>query len=131
MKRSKIVFFIGIVLVILSSDGCTKESDKCLSYATESVIKVEGAATGAINEEIGLRVTYTSGVCDDFFEFEESVDIKTSTIKVITRSEICICTLQLVPREVVYKFKATEAGTYALKFQREEGFYVTHTITIN
>ena len=128
MNRSKTFLFIGVVLVILSSYGCSKDSDKCLSYSTESVIKVEGAITGAVNEELNLHVTYTSGLCDTFFEFDESVDIKTSTIKVITSSETCICTLQLVPHEAIYKFKATEAGTYTLKFQQEEGLYITHTV---
>lgn len=123
------VFFFVLLTTLLS---CHKIKDgKCISFAIAPVTNIAGANTAAVNQEISLTVSFTcNNGCGQFGNFEETATGNTATIIVNAKYVGCVCTQDLPTRQIIYKFKRSQAGTYDLKFFQEGSTYLTHTITV-
>ena len=105
---------LGLLILLLYS--CTKkENDSCISYIPAPVTKVDGPNSGMVNQEI---------------PFTEDLNENTASIKVIAKYEGCVCTQALVPGQILYNFKASQPGTYYLKFLQWDINYLMDTILI-
>lgn len=128
----RLYFITSILFSALSLLACTRSGDDgdCISFKRAPVEKVEGPATGLVNQEIKLNVVFrcacTSGQLD---RFEKSTNGDTTTVNVIARYAGCTCLTAAPLQQAVYTFKATEARTYYLKFGAYE-HYLTHVITV-
>ena len=129
-KYLKLVFFFFSLLITLF--GCHKNEDsKCLSFSKATVTKIEGANSASVNQEVILTVSFSCyNGCGQFGNFDETITGNTTTITVNAKYEGCICTQDLPTRQVIYKFKKSQAGTYDLKFLQTENTYLTHTIIV-
>lgn len=130
MKRS---FAVLMAVAILSLTGCFKDpvDGECVSYHSAPVTKVEGPSTAGINQEIDLLVSFTcSNGCGQFGTFEKLTDVDTIHINVLAKYQGCVCTYDVPVRQATYKFKASQAGTYYLKFRQAENNILTDTITV-
>jgi hypothetical protein len=133
MQKRNNSMLIGAVLLLFVLTNCnkTQESNLCLSYQKAPVTKVEGLATGTVNQDIPLTVSFAClNGCGQFGRFEPAVFNDTTTINVIARYEGCICTQDIPTRQTTYIFKATKAGTYYLKFWQTDLTYVADTIVV-
>lgn len=121
-----------LFLLLLPFLSCEKIDDgPCRSFAKAPVTKVEGASTASVNQEIDLTVSFQCfNGCGQFGNFDEVVAGNTTTITVNAKYEGCVCTLDLPIRQVTYKFKRSQTGTFDLKFLQTENNYWTHTIVV-
>jgi len=127
------IFVICVSLIIFILPGCykTNNDDKCISYTIAPVTDVQGPATGSVNQEINLTVLFTCfNGCGQFGNFEQVTAGNTTTIQVVAKYEGCICTQDVPTRGSIYTFKASQTGTYYLKFLQSGNNYITDTITI-
>jgi hypothetical protein len=134
MKRNIIQLAMVCITTTLMAFSCTKENtenNKCLSYSKAAVITVLGATTGSINQDINLAVSFgCSNGCGQFGSFEQVRTGNTFEISVTAKYEGCICTQDLPVRTQTYTFRASQAGTYQLKFAQLNNSYITHTIIV-
>ena len=121
---------LGLLILLLYS--CTKkENDSCISYIPAPVTKVDGPNSGMVNQEIPFTVDYFCiNGCGKFWDIKEDLNGSTASIKIITKYEGCVCTQALVPGQVLYNFKASQPGTYYLKFLQWDINYLMDTILI-
>ena len=127
----KILTCFVFSIIILLSCNKTQDNDQCLSYIKASIIKVEGPNKGTVNQEINFTVSFgCSNGCGQFGNFEQTSDNDTTTINVIAKYEGCNCTLDAPIRQTIYKFKATQTGTYYLKFWQTDKSYLLDSLII-
>ncbi len=120
-------------VLIFSLIGCTKApiEPPCISFQTGPVTKIYGATVASINQEILLTVDFTCfDGCGQFNKFEETVNGNETRIIVNAKYEGCICTQDLPTRQVAYKFKKSQTGTYTLRFLQSDSVYLNHTVTV-
>ncbi|MBI3719288.1 MAG: hypothetical protein HY252_11950 [Sphingobacteriales bacterium] len=132
MTKANFIITTWSFLIIVYLSGCEKKDNtRCLSYKKAGVTKIEGPTTGFVNQDIDLIISFgcISG-CGQFGNFEQISNGDTTTINVIAKYEGCICTQEAPTRQTTYKFKATQPGTYYLKFLQVERTYLTDTIRI-
>ncbi|RYZ30679.1 MAG: hypothetical protein EOO10_01990 [Chitinophagaceae bacterium] len=128
MKR---YFILLAGILIFTVMACKKE--KLSDGELHDITSVAGPATGAVNTDIVLTVTYPfRDGCDAIERFEENRSGKTVIIKGITRpvAKDAFCTQNAGMRTIEYKFKASSAGTYELRFLKPDNTTVNHTITL-
>ena len=133
MTKAGFIFLSGISLSMLVSLNCTKKENnsKCLSYEIGPVTNVGGPATGFVNQDIFLLISFGCyNGCGQFGYFEQSFNGNTAIINVIAKYQGCICTQDTPIRQTIYKFRAAQPGTYYLKFLKTTGNYLIDTITI-
>lgn len=122
-----------LFFLIFTFGACTQkyEDDTCISISKAAVIKIEGAGTALVNEEVILTVSFgCSNGCGQFGSFAEAITGNTTTITVNARYAGCICTQDAPIRKTLYKFKKSQAGIFDLKFFQTENTYLTHTIVV-
>jgi hypothetical protein len=127
---NQIFLFFSITITLL---GCTKKNvDKeCISFSKAPVTKVEGANTALVNQEISLKVSFGCfNGCGQFGNFDETITGNVTSISVNAKYEGCICTQDAPIRQIMYKFKKSQAGTFDLRFLKTENTYITHTIVV-
>lgn len=125
-----IACYLSFVVGLLS---CGKSNDNAcsISYSNAPVTNIQGPNSGLVNQDLDLSVLFTCfNSCGRFGRIEENSNADTTTIKVIARYEGCSCLDVLSGGQAIYKFRATRAGTYYLKFWQGENSYLTDTITI-
>ncbi len=92
---------------------------------------VTGPTTGAVNQELTLTVTFAvDNNCGEFNKFIETTTDKTKIIEVEAKYQGSNCGTTASTKTTPYKFKATAAGTYILKFKKSATEFVTQTIII-
>lgn len=131
---TKSEFFLACCLSsVVGVLSCGKSNDNpcSISYSNAPVTKVQGPSSGLVNQDLALSVLFTCfNSCGRFGRIEENSNADTTTIKVIARYEGCVCADVLSGGQAIYKFRATRAGTYHLKFWQGKNSYLTDTITI-
>ena len=122
-----------ISLLVVSLISCTKTSNEppCISFKRGPVTKIDGATSASVNQEILLTVDFTCfNGCGQFSNFEETVNGNETKIIINAKYEGCICTEDLPTRQVKYRFRKSQVGTYTLMFLQSDNIYLTHTITV-
>jgi len=129
------LFLIGSITACSVSDDTANDGPV---YIYVPVTAVNGPTTATVNQEITLNVSYrVETTCGIFHSFYQEGGTNTEPLITIlaqyTRGEDCetIPTTKIAP----YKFKATAAGTYILKFRYKNGItadsFVTQTIVVS
>ena len=136
MKTRLIKNVLGILFVLGTFTSCSLSDDSqqnCTEVLSVSTTSVSGATVGQVNEEITLTVSYrVAETCGEFYGFsKQDVSETEKNIAVLFTYDLCNCnqtenTIVTAP----YKFKATQAGTYKLKFAKTDEVFVTHTIVV-
>ena len=121
----------SIFIVSLIACNKTPDNDECLEFKQSPVSVVTGPATGNINQDINLAVSFSCfNGCGQFGSFNSTTVADTTTIEVIAKYEGCICTQDLPVRQTNYTFRKSQPGTYHLKFMQLHNAYIVHTITV-
>ena len=125
-----------LFLIIFSSYfvfGCSKTRDgnNCINYSDLPVTNVAGPNSGLVNQDIAVTLTFgISNGCGEFDHLEKNVMGNTTSINVAGKYTGCTCTLVYKEEQTVYNFKATSAGTYYLKFFKENNSAIMDTIIV-
>ena len=133
MKKFRLHTIAVLMLTAAAFTSCSNDdNNNSTSSKTEFVTQVAGPTTATVNQELSLDVTYTvAGECGVFEKTVETTAGNTKTIEVkVKYGTIEVCT-QPTTRNMVYKFKATVAGTYILKFKKNATEFITQTIVVN
>lgn len=120
-------------LLVLSFVSCSKTPNEppCISFKASPVTKIDGVTSASVNQEILLTVDFTCfDGCGQFNNFEETVNGSETKIIVNAKYEGCVCTQDLPTRQVKYKFRKSQPGTYTLMFLQSDNIYLTRTITV-
>ena len=130
-KRMKQFLILLTGLLVFSLAACKKE--KLTEAKQHEITSVAGPATGTVNTDIAVTVTYPySNGCDYIGSFEESRNGNVVTIKALSKpvSKEAACTQDAGFRTIEYKFRSATAGTFELRFLKLDGSTVNHTTTI-
>ena len=128
---NQVLFFSSLIITLLGCNKKNEDNSTCLSFTKAPVIKIEGANSALVNQEVFLTVSFGcfSG-CGQFGNFEEVNTGNATAITVNAKYEGCICTHDAPIRQTIYKFKKSQTGTFDLKFLQAENTYLTHTIIV-
>lgn len=128
MKNHFLICLSACLLTLLFA--CEQDKD-CLKKFVSTCDSTNTPATALVNQEVPIEVRFsgTSG-CLGFDFFEEKQDGKMIEVILHAKYEGCICTMDIPTRTAIYTFKASEAGTYYLKFWQQAA-YKTDTIVVS
>ncbi|MFT3909049.1 MAG: hypothetical protein QM737_06445 [Ferruginibacter sp.] len=132
-KNHFLLFLFVFSTAVLTSCSKTKKDDhdNCVSYSNSAVEKVVGPNTGLINQDINLVVSYgLSSGCGQFDHFESIADGDTTIVNVVGKYNGCVCTAIYQVAEAPYVFKSSIAGTYFLKFLKNDNTMLVDTIVV-
>ncbi|KAF2331334.1 hypothetical protein [Flavobacterium daemonense] len=136
MKRFKlksvlVVLFLSTALISCSNDD--DHAEAAVKTKTAFVTKIEGPATGKVNDELSYDVTFTvDNACGEFDKIAETTIGETKGLEVVAKYPVNgVCTQQIPdPKKTVYKFKATAKGTFDIKFRKSETEFLTQKVVI-
>ncbi|MTH14619.1 hypothetical protein [Flavobacterium sp. LC2016-01] len=130
LKSVLVVLFLSTVLISCSNDDDNAEST--VKTKTAFVTKIEGPATGKVNDELSYDVTYlVDNACGEFDKIAETTIGETKGLQVVAKYPSELCTQQVPdPKKTVYKFKATAKGTIEIKFRKSETEFLTQKVVI-
>lgn len=116
-----------LLLLVLFLAACKKGDVKpiamipCKDTLQHDIISVNGTTKTLINQEISFNISWkaTNG-CDQFVAFKQDTTENTINIKAYAAHDSCVvCAIATTSyKPATYKFKATKAGTYYLKFYK-------------
>jgi hypothetical protein len=123
-------FLFVFTLLIIS---CNKNNDKEVILVHWNVTKVEGPASGNVNQTVALTVSwpYGSGSCDVLDKFEETKQGNIIYIKAYGHTTSGICTMDAGIKTKTYNFRSASAGTFELRFVNRDNTFISHTIVIS
>jgi len=134
--------FTYLLLLVLFFTACKKGDIKpiamipCRDTLQHDIISVSGTTKSLINQEIAFSVSWkASNNCDQFVGFKQDTSANTIAIKAFASHDSCgVCAITTVaPKPATYKFKATKAGTYYLKFYKTgsiDNYPITDTLLV-
>ncbi len=123
---------LGLLFVSLSSCDIGGSSDCTSQYVGVGTTAVTGPETAAINETITLQVSFSvSNNCGEFQLFHtEQGEPNETIITVNAKYDGCNCDKTAVVKTEPYSFKAIAAGTYVLRFRKDNTTYIDKTIVV-
>ena len=133
MTKNRFVplFLIFSIIVLISCSKTKHDDNNCVNYSNSAVEKVVGPNTGLVNQDINLVVSYgLSSGCGQFDHFESIVDENTTTVNVVGKYNGCVCTAIYQVAEAPYVFRTATAGTYFLKFLKNDNTVLVDTIIV-
>lgn len=132
MKRLKLKAIALALFVTAGFVSCNNDDDTPSITTKKTLVSlVTGPTAGTVNQELTLNVTFTvDNSCGAFNKFIETTTDKTTVIEVEAKYEGSNCGTTAATKTTTYKFKATTAGTYILKFKKSATEFVTQTIVI-
>ena len=112
--------------------SCNKNNDSEITLLHWTVIKVEGPATGNVNQPVALTVywPYGSGSCDVLDKFEETKEGNIIYIKAYGHIKGGVCTADAGIKTKIYNFLSASAGTFELRFVNSDNTFISHIIVI-
>lgn len=130
LKSVLVVLFLSISFVACSNDDDEEVPTSTVKAAL--VTKIEGPATGKVNDELSYEVTYVvDNACGEFDKISEVTIGAVKGLQVIAKYPTGVCTQQVPdPKKTVYKYKATAKGTIEIKFKKSETEFVTQKVVI-
>ena len=133
MKTVKLKMVAFVLFMAAGFIACDKDDDVPSIITKKSLVtNVTGATTGNVNQEIALEVTFgVDNKCGAFNKLLKETTDKTTTIEVEAKYVGSNCGTTASTKKITYKFKATSAGTYIIKFKKSNTEYITHTIVIS
>ncbi len=131
LKSALVVLFLSIAFV-----SCSNDDDNKTPAPTEKaalVTKIEGPATGKVNDELSYEVTYVvDNACAEFDKISEVTIGAVKGLQVIAKYPAQVCTQQVPePKKTVYKFKSAAKGTFEIKFKKSETEFLTQKVVID
>ncbi len=115
--------------IIVSCDNNDETNDAPMGFVAGVNSVTEIPVVG--NADAMFKVDfYVNNGCGKFSAFDETSEGNTRTIKVLSKYEGEICTMDFPLIETVYSFNATTAGTYTLKFVKTDGTFFTETVVV-
>jgi len=122
-----------LCLLVVLAISCNKNNESPIILSTWPITKVEGPATGSINQPVALTVywPYSSGSCDVLDKFSELRQGSFVTIKAFGHSAGGVCTADAGIKTKIYHFVSASPGTFELRFRSSDSSFITHTVTIN
>ena len=132
MKKLRLTAVALLMFTATAFTSCSNDDENNTVSKTEFVTDVTGSETGSVNQEVLLNVTFAvGGDCGEFEKTVETVEGNTKTIELKVKYDTSKVCIQPTTHTIVYKFKATAAGTYILKFKKTATEYITRTIVIS
>lgn len=126
-----LLFFFSIIILL---PGCIKkhaDNKPCLSFTKSPVTKVEGPVNALVNQDVILTVSFQCfNGCGQFGNFDQVHSGNTTTVSVTAKYEGCVCTQDIPIRQITYKFRQSQTGTFEIKFLQTGNTYLTHTINV-
>lgn len=121
-----------LFLLIALSVSCKKDVDSKIILYTWPLTKVEGPATGSVNQPVKLTVywPYSSGSCDVLTNFAEVRQGSVISIKAFGHSTGAVCTADAGMKTKMYHFVSAWAGTFELRFRSSDSSTIVHSVTI-
>lgn len=132
--KKEVIIFLGSIIVLLSLMSCDREihGGDCISYTTAQVTEVVGPDSALVNQEIELVIFYyLANGCGRFESLEETTSGKTTSISLKASYRGCVCATVVLNGQTSYKFKASQAGVYYVRFLQPNQTYLTDTIIVN
>ena len=125
--------YVFVILIVFFTFSCNKNNDRDKTLTQRQMEKVEGPASGNINQTLPLTVYWysTSGSCDVLEKFEETKQGSVLFIQAFGFLNGGICTMDAPIKTKTYNFISTSAGTFELRFLNKDSSYIAHTVTIN
>ena len=119
--------FVVFTFLIIS---CHKGDEEI--FVHWNVTKVEGPATGKINQSVAVTIywPYGSGSCDVLDKFEETKEGNIIYIKAYGHTTSGICTMDAGIKTKIYNFLSASAGTFELRFVNPDNTFISHIIII-
>jgi hypothetical protein len=147
MKTQYLSFFFFATLFGISSCDkeelrlCRDKDDKpstsnpilenCVSFHELPIKDVNVPTTAPINEQIAIPVSFwLSNGCGKLDSLIEKKEGNLITIQLKGKYEGCVCTEAIRDEQTFYKFRATTAGTYQLRFLQSDNTYLNQTIEV-
>lgn len=132
MKKLKLHAVALLLFTATALVSCSTDENQTTTSEKEFVTQVTGPTTGTVNQELSLNVTYSvDGECGEFEKTVETTVGNTKTIEVVVKYDRTKACTQPTTQNTVYKFKATTAGTYILKFKKSATEFITQTIVVS
>ncbi|WP_264551217.1 hypothetical protein [Flavobacterium sp. N2038] len=130
LKSVLVVLFLSTVLI-----SCSNDDDKAVAPIKTKVAfvtEIKGPETGKVNDELSYDVTFlVDNACGEFDKISETKIGEVKGLQVEAKYPSELCTQQVPdPKKTVYKFKATEKGTFEIKFKKSETEFVTQKVVI-
>ena len=125
----RLFLFALFTLLILS---CNKPNDNEVIFLHWTVVKVEGPATGNVNQPVAITVywPYGSGSYDVLDKFVETKEGNMIYIKAYGHRTSGICTMDAGIKTKTYNFLSASAGIFELRFVNRDNTFISHTIVI-
>lgn len=133
MKKFKFPFaFLLLFVSTAITSSCSDDNEvSIITKKAAFTTAVVGDAAADVNEEITLNVTFTvDNNCGSFFTYDETTAANVKTITVVAQYEGQDCGTTPTTKTAAYKFKATVAGSYTLKFKKSATEFITHTVVV-
>lgn len=128
IRFQMIAFFIG--LLILTSCDITDDAETCIVTVYAPATEVTGPETATVGEEVNFVVKFKiENSCGAYIGFAES-NSWPKQIAPMVRYDGCDCNEIITTVTKNYKFKATVAGEYVLRFLTTNNQYITKTINV-
>lgn len=135
MKKLRLNVAAIVLFTAAAFTSCSNDDDNNSGTPTSKtafVTAVTGPTTGTVNTELSLNVAFTAdNACGVFDKVIETTAANTKTIEVKAKYTGTNCGTTPTSKTTVYKFSATTAGTYVLKFKKTATDFVTQTIVVN
>ncbi|MDI1256597.1 MAG: hypothetical protein PSV16_10895 [Flavobacterium sp.] len=134
MKKFRLHAAALVLFTAAAFTSCSSDDDNSNAPLSKTafVTAVTGPTTGTVNTELSLNVAFTvDNACGTFDKVLETTAANTKTIEVKAKYAGTNCGTTPASKTTIYKFKATSAGTYNLKFKKSATEFVTQTIVVN
>lgn len=134
--RTKFAILILMGLILVLNNFCKKDVNCDFpKYSPSPVTYVEGANIAQINQEISLTVSsHGASGCSypSDAQIKETISGFSRTVQILSKSNSCdtVCPAVIIAVTSIYKFKASQAGVYTLKFLSYNNGFVEHVITV-
>jgi len=126
-------FLIASALV-LALGACVKTNDPnatCTNRVESQVLKVEGADSGLVNQDVTLKVTYVIlSSCGKYGGIYPAAPTQTTNVHIFADYVGCVCTQVAFQTTHDYKFNSPNAGTFTLSFWSGDNNIISKKIVI-
>lgn len=137
-------------LVIIWAIGCSKDdnenndsrfvttpsvdttADFCIRYPESSILGLTGPDVTSVNQDASFEIQFWAyNGCGSFHGFETLINNDTITVKVRAKYLRCnVCTQALRKITAIYSVRASDSGTYYLKFLKDDGTVLTKSVLV-
>ena len=120
------------LLLMMALPDCHKTStdNQCAFDGTIPVTSVSGPVSGFVNQPVNFNVVCGVCGCGHFDHFGQMINGDTITVSANLKYVGCVCPQDCELLDTIFQFKAAQAGTYYIKFQKAGGSWQTDTLVV-